>query len=269
MSSIVRVEHDAQNPYVMINKKSLWDPNLSLEAVGLWTRLLSRPDNWQISIPELMKSCGCGRDKIQRILNELIENGYAHRFQDKVNKEKQNQFDRVVYTIFEKKLSNEEIKIKFPQPPFPVTEVPCAENPHLLNKENILNKEKKRDRAPVETVAKIARFSNVHTTQEEHEKLVSRFGEAKVNQYYEKLHKWKNAAKPSVAKKLTDAYRTETWIEKDLENANPKNSEGYKRSGKLAIEADERAKERFKIEGGTAMTIDQFKEMLAKQNKKE
>ena len=74
--SIIRIQHNRENPYIQLNKKDLWDPNLSLEAVGLLARISSKPDDWHINVKELVKSCGCGKEKIYRILDELIKHGY-------------------------------------------------------------------------------------------------------------------------------------------------------------------------------------------------
>lgn len=102
--SIVRVEHNSQNPFVMINKNSLWDDELSLEAVGLWSRLLSKPDDWQISVTNLSKSCKCPVKRIYRLLNELIKTGYAVRVQ--TNGKEKKGFSKVSYVIYEfKKIS--------------------------------------------------------------------------------------------------------------------------------------------------------------------
>jgi hypothetical protein len=80
--SILRLPHDKQNPYVMLNKKALEDENLSWAAKGLWAYLISKPDNWKVSVAHLCKiykAKGGGERAIYAILNELIENGYCIR----------------------------------------------------------------------------------------------------------------------------------------------------------------------------------------------
>lgn len=142
--SIVRTVHNKDNPYAMINKKALWDSRLSLEAVGLWSRLLSRPDDWRVSVCELVKSCGCSKDRIYRILNELIDNGYAYRHQMKSNSGK---FDPIEFFVFEISKSAEEIKEMFPQQDFPDTVNPDTEKPVTGNTDitntDLLNTERK------------------------------------------------------------------------------------------------------------------------------
>lgn len=137
--SIVRIKHNKENPYVMINRQALWDDNLSLEAVGLWARLLSRPDDWHIYASELCKSCGCGEYRMYRILNELISNGFSYRYQ---TKDKEGKYTGYEYMVFESKKTLEEIKIILPHLSFPSTVDPSTENQALLStKEKLSTKE--------------------------------------------------------------------------------------------------------------------------------
>jgi predicted transcriptional regulator len=107
--SIIRTIHNRENPFVMINKAALWDQGLSLEAVGLWARLLSRPDNWETKVTELTKSCKIGQKKCYALLKELIDNGYAYRRQ--INGK--GGFKCWETHVFEFKVSKEEIKEMF------------------------------------------------------------------------------------------------------------------------------------------------------------
>ena len=106
--SIVRVSHSKDNPYVMINKKSLWDLSLSDSAAILWARLLSRPDNWQISVEELSKTFKHSKSKIYSILKELIAHGYAYKHQEMPKGQKG--FGKVEYFIFEEKMDEKDIQ---------------------------------------------------------------------------------------------------------------------------------------------------------------
>jgi hypothetical protein len=99
--SIIRVSHNRDNPYVMINKKGLEDVNVSWAAKGLWSYLMSRPDDWEISITHLSsiyKFKGGGEKAIYSILNELIEEGYCIRTQPKNSK---GVFEKTKYTLLE------------------------------------------------------------------------------------------------------------------------------------------------------------------------
>lgn len=85
--SIVRVIHNRENPFVQLNKAALWSPNLSLKAVGLWARCMSRPDNWSFNVKELVSKSKEGRRAIDAAIQELIENNYAMRLEHYEKKE--------------------------------------------------------------------------------------------------------------------------------------------------------------------------------------
>lgn len=73
--SIVRVERKSQ-PYTMIANATLQDTSISLEARGLLTYLLSKPDNWAVVVTWLADEMGVGREKLNRIIRELENAGY-------------------------------------------------------------------------------------------------------------------------------------------------------------------------------------------------
>lgn len=80
--SIIRVSHDKDKPYVMMNRQSMQDNCLTFEAKGLWAYLISLPDNWQISVSHLShfykgkKKRGQGEKAVYAMLAELEEEGY-------------------------------------------------------------------------------------------------------------------------------------------------------------------------------------------------
>lgn len=80
-STIIRVVHNRENPFVQLNKQALWDTNLSLKAVGLWARCMSRPNDWRFCIKELIKHCKEGRKAVDGAMQELIDAGYAYRLE--------------------------------------------------------------------------------------------------------------------------------------------------------------------------------------------
>ena len=75
--TIVRVKHNRENPYVLINKAALWNPNLSLKAVGLWAKCLSRPDDWKFHVSELADSSKEGKRAIYSAIDELESERYV------------------------------------------------------------------------------------------------------------------------------------------------------------------------------------------------
>jgi len=136
--SIIRTKHNRQNPFVQLSKKTLWDENLSLKAVGLWSRCMSRPDDWQFNVAELIKKCKEGRAAIYKAIKELIDNGYCIRVQH-LEGENGSRWGQVEYFFYEFKVTQEdidELKKLLPLSTFPHTVFPHTENRPLLIKKN-------------------------------------------------------------------------------------------------------------------------------------
>jgi DNA-binding Lrp family transcriptional regulator len=72
---------------------------MSLKAIGLWARLLSRPDDWVFHVSEIAKSCGISEKNTYKILKELISAGYVTR--DKVVDPKSKKILRWDLEVFE------------------------------------------------------------------------------------------------------------------------------------------------------------------------
>lgn len=93
---IIRVRHGRQNPYVMILRTTLEDPELSLKARGLLSFLLAKPDDWRIYISQLGKTLKENRHTIGKIMQELEEAGYCEK--KEIRERGRFQYD---YTVFE------------------------------------------------------------------------------------------------------------------------------------------------------------------------
>ncbi len=78
-ATIIRVAKNADNPFVMVDKRVLEDPRLSWKAKGLMGYMLSRPDNWRISLEDLIQRATEGRDAVRTGLEELEYAGYVVR----------------------------------------------------------------------------------------------------------------------------------------------------------------------------------------------
>jgi hypothetical protein len=76
---IIRVKHDRQNPYVVIQRSLAQDSRLSYAARGLLLYLLSKPDDWQAQMGDLQREGELGRHAMRTILHELEEHGYLVR----------------------------------------------------------------------------------------------------------------------------------------------------------------------------------------------
>ena len=95
---IIRTRKDKDNPYVIINKKFLNNPELSWQAKGLLSYLLSLPDDWEINVQDLKNRSKNGRDSTNGIIKELINQGYIVKEQPKDSKGK---FEKNIYTVLE------------------------------------------------------------------------------------------------------------------------------------------------------------------------
>ena len=75
--AIVRVPK--VNNYTIMSNHHLIDTELSFNAKGLMSYMLSRPDNWDFTIEGLAHQNKEGADAIARIIRELEERGYIIR----------------------------------------------------------------------------------------------------------------------------------------------------------------------------------------------
>lgn len=71
-----------QSNYYILDKRISEDDRLSWEARGVFIYLLGKPDDWNICLNHLVKIGSAGRDKMYKIMNELIECGYCVRTRD-------------------------------------------------------------------------------------------------------------------------------------------------------------------------------------------
>jgi len=103
--SIIRTSHNKENPYALLNRESINDADVSWAAKGLWMYLISKSDNWNVSVKNLVKTFhkgkkGGGERAIYSLLKELIEKGYCLRMQHKDSK---GLFSTFEYIILEEK----------------------------------------------------------------------------------------------------------------------------------------------------------------------
>jgi hypothetical protein len=82
---IKRSQHNKANPYFMTIRTTAQDRVISLEARGLLWELLSRSDSWQVRMAQLYQH-SAGRDKIRRIIKELIAARYIVRNEERTDK---------------------------------------------------------------------------------------------------------------------------------------------------------------------------------------
>ena len=99
-----RINKDRDNPYVMMNKKFIQNPSLTMQAKGLLTYLLSLPNDWEMRRKELPRHFKNGIRSISNVINELINAGYIKRSQSRKNN---NCFAEVRYDVYENPFNTE------------------------------------------------------------------------------------------------------------------------------------------------------------------
>jgi len=114
--SVIRNRHNAKNQYIVLDQATAWDENLSLKAIGLWARCISRPDNWTFFISEMAKN---GKEKERAIyaaIRELKEANLCifmqHRIVGTKEGKKINRIASTEYFFFQIPLTEDE-KEKF------------------------------------------------------------------------------------------------------------------------------------------------------------
>lgn len=80
MPNIIRVEKTKD--YFTASNKPFNNDKLSFGARGILAYLLSKPDDWEIRNKDLYSQSPAGRAAVDRMLRELVNNGYMHRYQD-------------------------------------------------------------------------------------------------------------------------------------------------------------------------------------------
>lgn len=73
--SIIRTPRKAIN-FTILSNTVIQDNRLSMKALGMLVRLLSRPDNWATNSDTLAREFDCGREQIRTVLGELADRGY-------------------------------------------------------------------------------------------------------------------------------------------------------------------------------------------------
>lgn len=124
--------------YTVMSNYHLRDANLRLEDVGLLSKILSLPEDWDYTIAGLAKICGCGKDKIRKSLQSLEKAGYISR--SRVRAE-DGTLGGTQYIIRETPEQSAQPMSGFPTQVKPTQAEPTLENPTELNtKEELITK---------------------------------------------------------------------------------------------------------------------------------
>lgn len=95
--TIFRIQKNADNPFVMIDKRIFTDKKLSYRAKGVLGYLLSRPDNWLVNMVDVANQSTEGRDAVITAVNELMKHGYVERIEHR----DKGRFSHYEYLVFE------------------------------------------------------------------------------------------------------------------------------------------------------------------------
>jgi hypothetical protein len=139
---VIRVEHNEN--YTTMANYHLRDSRLSLRAMGLMSKMLSLPDDWDYSVAGLTKIVKEGREAVRKALQELESAGYLIREQSRQG----GNFAGYDYTLFEQPQAGAgSPSPKKPSTGNPSTEIPSTGNPPQINNEKN-QKTKQQKHAP-------------------------------------------------------------------------------------------------------------------------
>ena len=140
---------DRDQPFVVIDKRTIEDSRLSWAARGLLAYMLSKPSDWQMHSNYLTSKSPAGRDAVRTLLRELEGFGYIKRDMVKPGgKLAKEQF--LVYEIPELA---------------PATVCPAPENPQLLNN-NTTKKDKTKKKNTKEYTPEFLEFWDTYPRKE-------------------------------------------------------------------------------------------------------
>lgn len=129
--------------YYILDRKVAEDARLSWAARGLLMYLLVKPDDWQISIADLMARGDVGRDKVYDLIKELGKYGYIRKTQHRVG----GTFSGTHYLVSETPPLPEKPETVAPLTGSPDTAPPLPVEPTLLNNQEPLNTKKQKEGA--------------------------------------------------------------------------------------------------------------------------
>lgn len=133
---VIRVEHNEN--YTTMANYHLRDPRLSLRAIGLMSKMLSLPDDWDYTVKGLAAICIEGREAVRKALMELEAGGYLIREQ---GRGAGGSFAGNDYTLYEQPHAEVSPLPKIPTTVKPLTGSPTSVNPPQLN--NVSNQKTK------------------------------------------------------------------------------------------------------------------------------
>lgn len=133
---IIKRRPDAN--FTIVPNGTLDDARLSCDELGVLVYLLGRPANWEVSAAQLGKRFDIGRDKVYRLLGDLVEKGFIERI------ERRGADGRIAGTEY---VVGRDPVPDSPRPEKPDTEKPDTEKPDT-NKEGLSTKKDSQQSKP-------------------------------------------------------------------------------------------------------------------------
>ena len=125
--------------FTMMSNHHLRNKKLSLKAVGLMSKILSLPDEWDYSLKGLAKLNTDGIDGVRSAVQELEDAGYIIRRQRRDKNGRMAQSEYLVFEIPElAKPALDSPSSEKPIPVNPTTEVPTSGNPMQINTNQVI-----------------------------------------------------------------------------------------------------------------------------------
>lgn len=116
---------DKTSNFTIIYNNCLQDNTISWQAKGLFSYLMTLPNDWEIHKTELVSHSSNGRDATLKAFDELIEKGYITV--DEIKGEG-GKFSKKIYRVFEESQGEVKIEHKKRKVKSTVTEKPLTEN---------------------------------------------------------------------------------------------------------------------------------------------
>lgn len=122
MSIITRKRRDS---FAIVPNAIANDERLTFEERGVLIYLLAKPDDWNVSVVDLQRRGGFGRDKAYRILQKLVTVGYIRR---KQSKDASGRFTSYDYDVYDDAVPDE-LPLARPRPENQETASPLPDFP--------------------------------------------------------------------------------------------------------------------------------------------
>lgn len=210
--SIIRFSKDKKNPYFLMHNSTIIDKNISLKAKGLLAYLLSKPNNWFVSFPDLSSCSTDGIKSVRSAVKELLLAGYLHKSQFRNNN---GQFTYYNYTIYEKPQKSISNKNNLsPHSLFGYAVKGHADNGTILNTDKVQSTDNNNNSPPVHSTFN-PDAADEYFSKEEQEKvkqILFKLGISNHNKIYSLFH-------------ITDIHKYATWF--DTRRFEMKNPTGF------------------------------------------